>query len=512
MAAKDDPARILLTSTAREFLVAKDRANRFVFRLKQIAVERAATWAGDRIGMTSFAEAGPALVALEDDVSATIAGIVEGRYHDRERGETEVPLVAALESVLERVKRAHRVSDLRDSRRAPPEWAEPRFASLVADALRRLAAFGEVYDAKRIVAMPAETDVLHLLQGVETDAAIDRVQSVVTTPPEPKGPAAIPPPPRILTAADALDDLLRAARGEVPAALPPWRVTPSSPTTPLVLSIGAIENAAGQDPAPAPALGGDPARFRTDRAASVLTFAHGVEVVRALAPDGATAGIALRLEDRSASAVAGRLPPGAALSPAADAAVRAYLVAMGKASGEADPQRLVAAMGLFKAVERELERVLLPALSEPGARVVASGVPREDSRKAPVRREVVATLSAAFADFPAHRVNDVLDAIAHGKPTAVHAKPPDAAVVLAVLGRRWPNAGGYGARVLPLGSLSDEDLLASVKDVIALHAIRQALERGRDPGERWGERMEAAAFGLLARLARAGSGTPPTVR
>ncbi len=507
MPGKDDSPPPLYTSTAREFFVARDRAKRFVFRLKQVATERGAAWAGDRIGMTSFAEAGPALVAIEDDVAATIAGVVEGRFRDRERGETEIPLAVALESVLERVRRAHRVADLRSGHKAPAEWAERRFAALLTDAVRRIEAFCAVYDEKRPTALPALVDLGHLLGRVEADASLDRVGAVVATPPEPSGTVTTLPPPRLMTVSDALDDLLRAVRAEVTAAAPPWRVTGSSATAPLVLAIGA-EGATA--PASEPVLGLDPARARTHRAAAVLRFAHGVEVLRVEAADGAAAGIVLRIEDRLAGAVAKRLSGDARLAPAADAAVRSYLVATEKGPS-AGPEGLVAAMGLFRAVEAELERVLSPALQESAPRVVAARVPREASRKAPVKREVVAALAAAFPDFPVHRVNDVLDAVAHGKATAAHVKPPDAAVVLAVFGRRWPGGGGFGERALPLGSLSDDDVLASVRDVISLHGIRQALERAREPGADWPQRFESAAFGLLACLSRRGAGESPAV-
>jgi hypothetical protein len=133
---------------------------------------------------------------------------------------------------------------------------------------------------------------------------------------------------------------------------------------------------------------------------------------------------------------------------------------------------------------------------------VAATVPREASRKAPVRREVTAAVKAAVAEFPVHRIDAVLDAVAHGKATAATLRPPDAAVAFAFFGLRWRAGGGFGDRALPLGPWSDDDVLAAVREMLALHAIEQALERGRDPGEGWPERLEAAAFSLLERLGR----------
>jgi hypothetical protein len=49
---------------------------------------------------------------------------------------------------------------------------------------------------------------------------------------------------------------------------------------------------------------------------------------------------------------------------------------------------------------------------------------------------------------------------------------------------------------------SDEDAIASIRDVVKLAEIRTALDRGRDPGAGWADQFEAAAFGLLSRLAR----------
>src|SRR5438477_12415571 len=90
-------------AAAATFFVAKDRAKRFAFRIRETARERATAYAGERVGMTSFARAGPVLETIAADLATTVADVLAGRLRDRERGETEVPLVVALEGVRERV-------------------------------------------------------------------------------------------------------------------------------------------------------------------------------------------------------------------------------------------------------------------------------------------------------------------------------------------------------------------------------------------------------------------------
>ncbi len=488
-----------------EDFVAKDRAKRFVFRLQALAKERSSFYASERIGMTSFAEAVPVMLAIAEDLRATIDAVLAGRLRDRERGPIEIPFVVAAEGVLERLERARRLEERRRATRISAEWAQRRVLGLLADAVRRLDAFATVYEDERILPVPETTDVTHVLLRVEEDAAIDRLPSVPTEPPGLRARPTDRPAPPLVTCADALEDLLRAARAEVSALPPPWRVVRTSPTAPLLLSLGAGDpDAAALDDAPATGvlLGPDPREARTDRAAAVLSFATRARVVRVRDRDGATAAVHVTLADATAAAVGERVPTDVPLAPAVDAAVRAYVVASAKEADPMAPTRLLATMGVLKAVERELERVLGPALERSEAKVTATQVPRESSRKAPVRREVIAALEAAIPGFPGHRVTEVLDAVALGKPGKDAVRPPDAAVVLAVLGRRWPMAKGFGDRALPLGPLTDEDVLGAVRDVVDLASLRQALDRGRDPGPDGPARFEAAAFGLLRRLAR----------
>src|SRR5262245_1108018 len=125
-------------AAAAGFFVAKDRAKRFAFRLREVARERATAYAGDRVGMTSFAEAGPALAQVVADLDATVDGVLAGSLRDRERGETEVPLVAALEGVRERVARAAAAEARRLASRRDAAWGEERVVRLLRDACARL--------------------------------------------------------------------------------------------------------------------------------------------------------------------------------------------------------------------------------------------------------------------------------------------------------------------------------------------------------------------------------------
>ncbi len=491
-----------------EFFVTKDRAKRIAFRLVGIAKERSLFYAGERVGMTSFAESVPALLEVEADLQSTIDAVLRGRLRDRERGETEIPLVVALESALERVARARGIEERRRASRIDVSWAQRKLLGLLADASQRLDAFVRLYDDRRIVPLPAAVDLTHVLLRVEDDAVCDRLPSTATEPPGLRARPVDRMAPTLTSCADALEDLLRAARAEVPAAAPPWRLERASPTAPIELSIG--ERTATKDDAvdateddaelPSP-FASDLREERTARARAVLRFAHDVLVERTKGKDGETVGLHLTLADRVAEAVGARVRPDVALAPAIDGAVRAYLSAAAKFPDTTAPERMIGAMGVFRAIDAELARVISPSLSDPGARLAAQRIPRESSRKAPVRREVIATLEEAIPGFPGHRVGDVLDAIAAGKPERDTVKPPDVAVVLALLGRRWPKAAGFGERVLPLGALTDADVTSMVVDVVELAAVRSALDRGRDPGPGWDARFEAAAFRLLGRFA-----------
>jgi len=484
----------------------KDRAKRFVFRLAAVRKERSSFYKAAAIGMTSFAEAVPTLLALEEDMATTVADVLGTRLRDRERGETEIPFVVALEGVLERTRRARVLEQARRAGRVAGPWAQERVLALLDDAGRRLEAFTTVYDAERFVALPASTEVGRVLAQVEDDAAVDRLPSVPTERAGPRGPAVDGRVPRLVTAADALDDLLRSARAEVSGTQGPWHVEKPTRTAPVVLAIGAR---AGEGTATGPdsLLGPGPAAARTDRAVAVLKFAHGTEVSRVFDAEGDVIGIAVGLVDPTGAAVerviaATTSTDHVALPPDDETAVRAYLVACQRTPDPTSPLRMIAVMGLFKAVDRALDRTLRPVVEGSGAGVVARGVPREDSRKAPVRREVAAALLDAVPGLPVQRATEVLDAVAHGKVPGSALRPPDVGILLAVLGRAWSGNRPFGEPLLAPTAWSPDDAVAAARAVVRLAVIRNDLEKQRDPGEGWAASFEAAAVTLLTLLAR----------
>lgn len=497
----------------REAFLTRDRARRFVFRLGELRRERSAFYRAAEIGMSSFADALPTMLALEADLAQSVAGVLARRLYDRERGETEVPFVAAAEAVLERLRRARVLEEARRAGRVGAAWSPPRILALLDDAVRRLDAFSAVYDAERFVAEPVATDVVRLLAGVEEDAAIDRLPSVPTEPPGPRVPPADGSLPRVRTAPDALDDLLRAARAEVRETRGPWRVVAPSRGEPLVLSIGA--DGPADDTIEASLLGPGEAAARTERAAAVLRFVHGthgVKVERVRDGAGEVAGVRLTVADPTGHAVAAMVAddaaaPAAVLAPEDEAALRGYADAAAHHADPMAPQRLVAVLGLLRAVDRALDRWLRPAVTSAAATVVARAVPREDSRKAPVRREVLAALAAAAPGLPVGRVSDVLDAVAAGKPAPSTLKGPDAAIVVLVLGRRFGGNRPFGDAVLGGGRWAEGEAEAVARAVLRLSALRADLEAGRDPGAGWSDALVAAAVRVFA--AAAHKGAPP---
>jgi hypothetical protein len=496
----DRPQQEAPPARPEEFLT-KDRAKRFVYRLEQLARERSSFYAAARIGMTSFAEAVPTMLAIEDDMAETIDAVLESRLRDRERGETEIPFVVALEGVLERVRRAREVETRRRDGTATAEPAQKRVLALLADAVRRLNAFAEVYDAERFLPLPASTDVGRVVERVEADAALDAVPGGFPAAPGPPPSALDRRVPRIVTCSDALEDLLRAARSEVGHAPPPWRARKDGPAAPLTLSIGDEATPGTASPStPAAPLG---SLARTERAREVLSMAHAATVARIVRADDSVGGVAVTVADSTGTAVARKVAPEVALPAEDDAAVRAYLLAAAASSDLTAPARMVATMGLMKAVERALARTLGPVLASTAATVVLRAVPREGTRKAPVRREVTAALADAVPGLPVQRASDLLEEVAAGKTTAAIYRTGDAATLLAVLGRSWPGPRPFGERVIGAGSWTDDDAVAAARDALAVARIRSTLEKGGDPGAHWPAALESAAIGLFTRLARA---------
>ena len=323
-----------------ELFVTKDRAKRIAFRLDGIARERSLYYGGERVGMTSFAEAVPALLEIETDLATTVDLVLRGRLRDRERGETEIPLVVALEGVLERVARARGLEERRRANRVDAAWAQRKLLALLADASRRLDAFVRLYDERRLLPVPAAVDLTHVLLRVEEDAAVDRCRR----PRAAGGRAALAPgrPPGAdahLVRPTRSKTCLRAARAEVATATPPWRLERASPTAPVGLAIGETggrEASFGRRAGRRRARAGPPPRRGRRARPRCCASRTTISVERTRDADGATTGLRVTLADRGAAGRRrARARPTWRCSPAVDGAVRAYLSAAARVDGPA---------------------------------------------------------------------------------------------------------------------------------------------------------------------------------
>ena len=309
-----------------------------------------------------------------------------------------------------------------------------------------------------------------------------------------------------------VEDLLRSARAAV-AGPGPWRISPAKPGSPLRLAIGTAEDAVRVEP---------PARLA--HALAVLGHIQPIEV-RCLgtpaAPEEDEDGVGLLSEavahDADVLAVevlladdaAGRLDTvlggcageGAKLGNAAEKAVRALLDAPPLTDGAPPPARTVAWMGLLKAVDEEIVRALLPRAKTPVARVQASQLPREDTRKAPVRRDLIAALEQRFPDFPAHRLSDVAKAVADNKLGA-KLPPADASALVAAVGRTWRFGGQDRKRAMDLDPLTNGDAEELIQDLADHARIRKSLETGSMIDSLEATRLERASIAILGRLGR----------
>jgi hypothetical protein len=496
------------------FYVAKDRARRFAFHLAQAAQERSLAYRGDSIGMSSLRnESLPLLEGVLKDVETSVADVLAARVRDRERAYMDVPFTVMAESVGERAGLALRLERARAGRGVPEADAQAEILELLAGAQRRVDAFAGAYDEKRPLPTPRPVDLTRLLNLVERDAAWARTL-------RPLSQSAAPwdqPPPEVKSDPDGLDDLLRAARAAVPGAPGPWRVVRGRATEPLVLTLGAD----------APDLIDLPTPGRLERAARVLGFLHPVEVRcrgRREAPrqrrdwgadpaspppsdEPAVEQVVLKLPDPAAGGTALAAVAGAGgdarLSPDAERAVRALLAAPPMpASGVAPPGRTVALLGLLKAFDAELVRALLPRLADGALRNAAQRVAREDSRKAQVRRDVVAALEATLPGFPAGRLEDVIADVATGKAGRKRCVPLDAVVLLVLFGRTFVVGGFKAERALRVDPWTEDDVLSAARDLLEVAEVRRDLEGGRGADAAALTRLERATVALLGRLGR----------
>jgi hypothetical protein len=493
------------------FFVARDRARRFTRYIREALQERRLNYRGADVGMTSLVdEADENLSAVAEDARTTLSDILGRRMRDRERGYMEAPLVALTEGVIERVDLARRLDRALVGGSAPVKEARAAVLALLDDALVRLDAYCGSYDEKRPIGPRRSADLAHLLIAVEQHAAWERMlqggSGRLSGAPYDKA------PPTLQSDPHGLEDLLRAARAAVPASAGPWEVRAAGPEQPLLLSLGEAQSE--DEPVPAPE--------RLVRAAEVLAFLHpvAVECVGRQAPrergllseEGEAPApeihrVRLHLADEAAGSlelsVAAAAGPGALLSPAGERAVRALLDAPPVPSaGPPPPQRLIALLGLLRTLDESLVQSVLGNLRKQPVEVGASRLPREDTRKAPLKRAVFEELEARFPGFPSHRVEEIASAAAGGKLAARHMAPLDAAVVLALFARSWHVLGRDLTRSIRVEPLEDEDVEAVVRELIALAGIRRELEAGRPVAAGDITRLERATIAVLGRLGR----------
>ncbi|MFM8979974.1 MAG: hypothetical protein ACKOSS_05880 [Planctomycetia bacterium] len=535
--------------------VARDRARRFGSLLQRIAQDRRLAYGSERTGMATLGNEGARLLeTLLAEARESVADVLAARLRDRERGYMDLPFVAMAEGLVERAQAALELERQRAARAVPEAPAQAGVLELVEDALRRADAFCATYDEKRPVAHPHATDLARLLERVERHARLARLarsEVPTATPPAAAGPRA----PEVPTAADALEDLLRAVRALLPGEPGPWQVLRGGPGEPLRLCLG--RELPGAVPLPPPE--------RVARALRVLGHVQQVAVTlhaRAAAPAPSRAGPAGRRDwgalapEASAppaastpatASAASRAGPGAApapmsatlsapeepqacwaevalpdpaagstalaaeagagqdarLSPEAERAVRALVAAPPlPAAGAPPPQRTVALLGLLRALDGELMRVLLPRLAAGSLRAAAGALPREASRKAPLRHDVLEALARALPGLPPSRVEDLVEDLARGKAGRKRCTAADLALLLALFGRPWTAGGFKSEPALTLAPWQSADVEAALHEAHTVGEVRRALEGGSGVEAEAVGRLERALVALLGRLGR----------
>lgn len=492
-----------------ELFVARDRARRFARRLRDTVTERRLAYRGADVGMASLVnEAEATLTPLLEDIRTTIDDIEAGRIRDRERGYTEVPLVVASAAVAERAELAQRLDRAIGRSSVPAREGRTAVLELLEAALARLEGFVEAYDAKEPVGAPVAHDLGHRLATIEADATWRRRLAGATVA---DGPATDRRAPHVLAPPHALDDLLRAVRRQVPLVPGPWRVATDENEGLVTISLGAepeglealdlpsdVESAKG-------VLG---FRVATDvRLVGHASQATGGLLTPAAEPTDDVRGVSIVLPlpattegGADLEAAAG---PGAQLSPAAQSAVEA----LGRApapgpDGTPPPARLVAWMGLFAALDQELKRVVLARARSNAVRVIAGRLPRESTRKAPLKPAVSDALAHAFDGLAVERVDAIASELAAGKPANARAQVADAAIVLALVGRTWEVLGTHVPRALVMDPLEDREVHALVHDLLTVARSRRALEANQGLDRAAVREMERALLGALGRLGR----------
>jgi hypothetical protein len=476
---------------APTFFVAKDRARRFARALLRVLQERLLGWRGAEIGMTTLADpAGASLDALLEDVRASRDDVVAGRVRDRERPLSDVPFAVMAHGVWLRLDLARRIEEgLRAGTVVPSEGREA-YEALLRACQTRLDAFCLVYDEKRPLGVTRPTEVARILERVEVAAR----WRAALRPPPPGHRAFDRPPPPLPTDAHGFEDLMLAARFEALDLPGPWRVRPADGPVPMELRLGDAAAERAETPA------------SVDRAARVLAFDHGVDVVCTGGLSGLHS-VAVRLADVSGGSLARTAAAAtggeARLSPASEKAVRALAAAPpAPEEGVAPPQRLVAILGVLRALDAEVLRTLLGALHGSHVRRAAADLPREAVRKAPVRKEVLSALERDVPGLPSQRVGPVAEDVATGKVAARSLDAGTAALVIALFGRSWSAGPARMDRALALGDWTDEEALETARDLLDVAGVRRDLEAGKAVPAAHLTRLERAAIAVLGRLGR----------
>jgi len=465
-----------------EPFVARDRARRLAWRLEKVLQERRLAWRGSEIGMSTLSEGADAeLAAIASDARASAEGVLAGTLRDRERGYMEIPFVVAMGTVAQRLETAAALEAGRRLRHVREDEGRRRVEAELTAALERLEAFQAAYDAKTPLPEARTVDLQHLLARLAPSGARpwDR------------------PPPPMATDAHGLEDLLLAARAALHAGDAPWRVEPPAPGRPLALSLGEAAGPPGDVP---PAV---------ERAASVLEFRHPVAVTAVAAPDGGGAPGGLRLTlgaaegDALALTLAALAGPAARLSEEAEHAVRTLTLAPPAVEGApTPPERLVALLGLLRVLDAAVRSTLVPRLRVPALRMAVLDLPRERTRKAPLRQALVEDLERELEGFPAARLHAVTSDLAKGRWEPRGLSLPDAGVLLALLGRDVVRGAFRLPRAVDLEPLEEEEVAALAQGFFDVASVRRDLEAGREVPPAALTRLECAAIGVLGRLGR----------
>ena len=493
-----------------ELFVARDRARRFHRYIQDTLRERRLAYRGADVGMASLVnEAERTLGNVLDDARQTVDDVLHQRLRDRERGYMEMPLVVVTEGIVARVDLARRLDAALGRQEVPAKAGRAAMLALLQACLDRIDAFCAAYDEKQPLPPARPVDTAHVLDEVEAAGRWElrlRTGQEVTAPPFDRA------PPHVESAADGLADVLHAARAALPLASGPWRVTTDAQGGALRLAIGEAQE--GDEILDVP--------DRLVRALQVLSFRHKLEVRCVGVPAAERGGLLSEPTARAAEIHAITLSLGddgetveeeltlascagqdAALGPEAERAVQALLQAPGvPPDGQVPPPRMVAWLGLFRVLDETLRDLVVKRASTNPVRVHAGRIPRETTRKAPVKTSVREQLRQSFDGYPVQRLDAVSSDLAAGKVPARYANAGDAAVILSLVGRTWAAAGQHLPRALVLAPLSEDEVNLVIADLVTIARLRQRIEGGETPAPTDLRAMERALIAVLGRFGR----------